>query len=229
MKTLLSHKTMWFIAFLFEISLIGRCGAQTNQIVMPSGDRVTLKSAGVETNGFSAGITLRWTHGLGELPDISSGIGLKPSIATNNPPGQSKPPHDWFSPGFVYFASEKLMCGPMELRDAKGRQMPSLKPQVTLSNAYPLTLKFSALWGQRPGAGGLHRDKMPMPIFRETLNLPLFHLKDYFKVKEPGDYQLVIWPKIYKKSETNGDVLQRIDLPPITVNFKWSDDADRKN
>ncbi len=47
-------------------------------------------------------------------------------------------------------------------------------------------------------------------------------LTDYFDIKEPGQYTFTVWPKIYKHSSTNTDICNRIDLPPVSVTFKWN-------
>jgi len=40
---------------------------------------------------------------------------------------------------------------------------------------------------------------------------------NFFKLKVGEEYKLTIWPKIYKRSETNNDIFKRIDIPPVTI------------
>lgn len=49
----------------------------------------------------------------------------------------------------------------------------------------------------------------------------VFYLNDYFEIKGPGEYKFTVSAKLYKQSETNSDVYQRIDIPPVTVPIQW--------
>jgi hypothetical protein len=46
-------------------------------------------------------------------------------------------------------------------------------------------------------------------------------LTNYFNIKKSGEYELTIWPKIYKRSAKDRDLCERIDVPPVTIPIKW--------
>ena len=57
---------------------------------------------------------------------------------------------------------------------------------------------------------------VPVPSLYERT----FQLHDYFDLKTPGEYQFTVWPKLYNRSATNGEIYLRIDVPPVTGTFK---------
>ena len=116
-------------------------------------------------------------------------------------------------------------CGPVELRDAKGRSLPLLKPEVSQPDAYPARYSLSdedANFIHRHGAY-LGPGIFPEPVLavHSSSDLAKFNLEEYFDLKEPGEYLLTVWPKIYKRAAKGADVCERIDLPPVTVTIKW--------
>ena len=127
----------------------------------------------------------------------------------------------------IYFLATNSFCGFIELRDQSGDKITLLKPEMNLPESYPnsynlkianrlLMEKTSYIGADKPGClSGTDPEQCR------------FHLKDYFKIEKPGDYQLTVWPKIYKRSETNRDLCDRIDLPPVTIPIKWTDDASK--
>jgi hypothetical protein len=134
-------------------------------------------------------------------------------------------------------------CGPIELRDGTGRRLRLLKPQVASSNAYPATYNSQTersnhfrliQWYPGPKI-------FPPPLFAtstrselvrfqlggqerppgSTLFVRWFQLAEYFDLKDSGEYTLTVWPKIYRRSETNRDICIRMNLPPVTASFRW--------
>lgn len=221
MATRFYCSTIQVLLSIVAIPLAGACGEQTVKSAAPTIDHTKVVSVEAETNGIKARLTMAWVHGFSELPRISATVTLKSEIATNASSLTTKRTNDWYGPMFTYFVFERTL-GPMELQDAKGQKLRTLKPKVTAADAYPSSASLRALWvSQRHGDLGRH--KMPWVLTRSTLDLPLFNLRDYYEIAKPGDYQLTIWPKIYKKSDTNGDLLQRIGLPPISMTFKFDE------
>lgn len=121
-----------------------------------------------------------------------------------------------------YFVATNSFCGFVELRNESEDVITLLKPEMNLQESYPdsynlkisnriLMEKISYMGADKPGClSGTDPEQCR------------FHLKDYFKIEKPGDYQLTVWPKIYKRSETNSDLCERIDLPPVTIPIKWA-------
>jgi hypothetical protein len=121
-----------------------------------------------------------------------------------------------------YFLATNSFCGFVELRDQSGDKVALLKPEVNSPEAYPdaydlklanrlLMEKVAYMGAPKPGClSGMDPEQCR------------FHLQKYFKLEKTGDYQLTVWPKIYKRSETNRDLCERIDLPPVTIPIKWS-------
>jgi hypothetical protein len=48
-----------------------------------------------------------------------------------------------------------------------------------------------------------------------------FQLDDFFDLRQPGEYTVRVWPKIYKLSTQSTNLCERIDLPPISVGIRW--------
>jgi hypothetical protein len=63
----------------------------------------------------------------------------------------------------------------------------------------------------------------PVPV--SFLSPGAVNLGEFFDIKQPGDYTLTVWPKIYKRSAQDKDLCERIDLPPVTATFKWPENA----
>ena len=119
----------------------------------------------------------------------------------------------------------------MELRDAAGQKVKLLKPELELAGTYPDFLDWGVL---RMRISGLNSNLEQIHAgqwqeFNRHGDIQLAEgrplaLKDVFAVKEPGTYQLTLWPKIYKRSEKpddNRDIFQRIDLPAVAMTIKW--------
>ena len=125
--------------------------------------------------------------------------------------------------GGKFFAATNSFCGLIELRDASGDTIPLLKPEVNSSEAYPIAYRLDIvghLLAKNIGLG----PALPMVMYGSDAELS-FYLKDYFKIKEPGEYQLTVWPKIYKRLGTNDDLCVRIDVPPVTIPIHWADES----
>jgi hypothetical protein len=182
------------------------------------------------TNGIRAGITVRQAAGPTGAPAISV-------FVTNSNPGELFQAKDygtnWLKPflekvgnnDWLYYMATNSFCGPVELRDAKGRSLPLLKPEVSRPEAYPPRYSLSAdnfnrLYRNRAYLGpGI----FPLPLLGAHLSSELvkLDLAEHFDLKEPGDYELTVWPKIYKRISKTSDLCERIDVPPVSVTLRW--------
>jgi len=184
------------------------------------GREITQWVDGAETNGFYARVSLHWPHGVAELPLISVIVlGTSNGLAAN--PSLPNRPHDWFEPGFTYYVSSGGLPGPMELKDAAAHPLPAVKESMVSAGRFPAGVRFSDLYRQQQMKKGIRSLRMPEPLIKRATALPALRLQDLFTVEKPGAYRLTIFAKIYKKSESNGDLLQRIDLPPVAVPFRY--------
>ena len=123
-----------------------------------------------------------------------------------------------------YYVPTNSFCGFVELRAANGKKIELLKPEVNSAEAYPATyslLKMSEILNRH----AVLEPTMPRPISGNDPEFCIFHLKDYFKYDNVGNYQLTVCPKIYKRSATNDDLCERLDLPPVTISIKWNGDS----
>ena len=125
-----------------------------------------------------------------------------------------------------------LSCGLIELRDNNGGKIPLLKNSIFSPKLYPDTFNITNQAKLIP----IDKNKftsmlLPAPQSRspdflrepgKNYSIALFNLNSYFKPTKTGVYILTIWPKIYKKSETNEELYERIDLPPVTIPIKWA-------
>ena len=102
-----------------------------------------------------------------------------------------------------------------------------LKPEVLSPESYPDTLRWSILFQQEMQRSTLsHVVPGDLGLFGvngtdTSGQLGFFDLGDYFQTKEPGEYKLTLWPKIYKRTGLDNDLYQRIDIPPVSVTFQW--------
>ena len=119
-----------------------------------------------------------------------------------------------------YFDAQNSFIGFIELKDSDGNKIPLLKTNVNSQAAYPNT--YSLHQARMESNNHNMGPELPYAITGSDPEAGNFHLQSYFKIENPGDYLLTVWPKIYKKSETNQDIVQRIDLPPVTIPIKWA-------
>jgi hypothetical protein len=164
---------------------------------------------GLETNGIRAIALLRAPC------DVQIRIILKTHSTEAGRIGKlEKRPPIWGFDDAVYFMATNSFCGLVELRDPKGNTISSLRPDLNSLNAYPDSYNLMSMHYLLM-TQYTHYSGPPLP--RTTELIPSFCITNLFKIKEAGEYQLMIWPKIYKRSATNDDVCERIDLPPVTI------------
>ena len=126
---------------------------------------------------------------------------------------------DRYSP--IYLGTTNGFCGLIELDDVNGKSIQLTEPEVNNLNAYPDYLRWSIL---DPKMGGVFLNNLRLNTevyFNSNISQRgMFQLRDYFQIKQSGEYKLTVWPKIYKRSENpddDRDLYQRIDIPPISV------------
>lgn len=112
----------------------------------------------------------------------------------------------------VFFKATNSLSALLELRDQQGKVVPLLKP-VT---GYPSCFRLREL-----GTDGPFKAHLADPLIGRLPELARFELSDWFAINKGGEYQLTVWPKVYKRVKENDDLCQRVDLPPVTVNIKW--------
>jgi len=186
------------------------------------------------TNGIRGGITVRQGGGQRGGPAISV-------FVTNSNPGELFQEKDhgtnWLAPflkkvgnnDWLYYMATNSFCGPVELRDANGRNLRLLKPEVSQPDAYPARYSLSAEDANylRRHHAYLGSGIFPLPLLgaRSASELVTVDLAEYFDLRQSGEYLFTVWPKIYRRVPKSNDLCDRIDLPPVTVpiNFKeWS-------
>jgi hypothetical protein len=183
---------------------------------------------GMPTNGICGSAQVVCDTGISNLPIIDVRV-----INTNlyGFRGEKEPdPHDAlavFHPviagAALYFAPTNSFCGPVELKDGSGRLVPLLKPEFSKIESYPPSFSVTYAKEHNPRTNSF----FPVALLSSADSLIRFQLGDYFDVRAPGDYQLTVWPKIYKRPDTNSDNAQRIDLPPVSVNIHWTGSTNR--
>ena len=174
---------------------------------------------GKSTNGVFGEAMVFWDSDHNMLP------GVKVSIVNSNAPFAMNSNVDLltamelaFSNSSLYFAPTNLFCGPVELRNAEGRRIPTTRPDLTLAAAYPRCISLRLAKSQKPTSGGRI---LPGQLLSWHAQLARFPLNDLFRLEENGVYTLTIWPKVYQRAATNVDECCRLDLPPVSVCFEW--------
>lgn len=194
------------------VLLFGRGGAV---FCAPTGS-VNLSAAGIEgapTNGISGWVSVdAWSY----LVNVSVRI-VHGEIQFTNSSRRLEP--QW-----KYFLATNSFCGPLELRDAAGRDVPPRKPGVESLTSYPASFDLRSVRSNFHWAH-LHAfysgPEVPEPIIVRSMPLASFYLSDYFAMRKPGRYTLIVWPKIYARKSAADTVCQRIDIPPVTAAVDW--------
>lgn len=205
------------VATLFAFSAQGLRANDANQpqVVTCTGTGNVWNIRGAATNGIS-----------GEVRIVCEGQSRFLSVVFVMRQGSLLPLQGTNSP--VYKAS---FCGPIELQDADGNNIPLLKPDVSSPELYPDSFNLTNHIKLMPKLEkGFILMLPPAPqsydpdFLREPnryYSIATFNLNSYFKPEKAGEYKLTVWPKIYRQSETNNDIYQRIDVPPIAVIIEW--------
>jgi hypothetical protein len=127
---------------------------------------------------------------------------------------------------FICIKGTNRFCGPMVLQDMNGDEISPKTPALSSFQSYPKQ------FGRRQATMDAQRGERgyaSVPWF-ETLigrmpQLAQFFLDEHFKLEKPGNYCLIIWPRIYIHrpwiSETN-DLCERVDMLPVSVNVNWT-------
>lgn len=152
------------------------------------------------------------------FPFTNPAVKLYPSTFTNASGARfiNDPSKSW-----MYFMATNSFCGFVELCDSVGQKLDLIKTEVNRHDSYPATynLKLARqfLMDKR---GSLDGSQLPHPLIGANPSFS-FYLKDYFRIRNSGEYQLTVWPIIYKRSATNSDVCERINLTPVKIPIKW--------
>jgi len=174
---------------------------------------------GEETNGIRARINLDVANNL--LISAHVQIKLDTNMHSMSFQAAELSKRDPSGHGWKFFMATNLFSGPMELSDSAGHKMQSLNPDCTFPEMWPHKYHLFAI---SAGLIDKHRiysgPSMPLPLSLSDMQIFSFHLADYYKIKEPGNYKLTIWPKIYQRVSPTNDICERIDIPPVTIDLK---------
>lgn len=121
----------------------------------------------------------------------------------------------------IFFMATNSFSGFVALRNELGQEIEILKPEVNLPISYPASYGLTTT-RQLLSRKGVIEPARPGCLSGSDPEQYCFRLQDYFKIEKPGDYQLTICPIIYKRSETNADIVHRIDIPPVTIPIHWT-------
>ena len=124
--------------------------------------------------------------------------------------------------GPPYLVPTNGFLGVISLCDSNNLELPLVNPNLNSTNSYPDKLDWHKMNEPRKDGGwGYWRLRCNNGIFRtpeQTLcQICRVNLRDIYMLTNSGTYKLTIWPKIYKRTETNEDIYQRIDLLPMST------------
>ena len=182
------------------------------------------------TNGIRGEVEVIWNRGMKKPPQIAvfvsntntAEVVRQEEFGTNWTIGvlNRMVKNDW-----LYYMPTNEFCGPIALKDSGGRQVSLLHPNVSLPQAYPssysLTVEHGNYFNRYHFYSGPGVFPYPLMAITARSEITRFQLEDYFGIKEPGEYELTVWPKIYKRRAKNSDLCDRVDLPPVSVTIKW--------
>jgi hypothetical protein len=242
------------VSLLITVCMSWIAGAQSNQTTSPIGGAIPSPTWqwGMATNGFCGELRVSWDDDHRRLPRIAvwvvdlAGVRAAEIAVANTNLARHEVPTWAFGEThwdmtnwrgtiirrmryneWLYYMATNFFCGPIELQSSSGRKLPALKPEVCAMEGYPVAYRFGTATNNVRQSDDYHGPPIPNGLGNFHPRLASFPLGDYFEVKEPGEYTLTVWPKIYKRSASDADLCQRIDLPPVTVTIKW-DEAPHK-
>lgn len=220
-------KPLLVVVSLLLVPLSGLSQPNQSSSPVPGAMPCPERNWGMPTNGICGEAAVIWSRGVARLPDIAVNVintnrggFFGPDSSTNEVKAFVD---SAFSDQALYFSPTNLFCGPLELRGPNGLLLPPLKPGIASPQAYPPTFNLGA---SKKNNRNFPAD-FPLPLESWNARLAEFRVEDYYQVKEPGEYRLSVWPKIYKRASTNSDICVRVDLPPVSVTIKW--DAETNN
>jgi hypothetical protein len=231
-SVVITMNIMWFRIIVFGVSAIVCIRAQGKP-----GDKAEMarKTAarwtwGVPTNGIVGGIyvssqpleynTEYWVYVHEEF---------KVSVDSSPPTFYSEPnsnslSYGWFlkkfgdtNPAGMFFKATNYFCGPVLLRDSNGVAVPARNPHLVSPSAYPQSFRQSELGQIDP-----FHAKFAVALAGRLPQLAKLNLRDLFDIKQPGDYILTVWPKIYRQLRSDDDLCERVDLLPISLKIHWT-------
>jgi hypothetical protein len=128
---------------------------------------------------------------------------------------------------WMYFMATNSFCGLIELTDQAGQKLPLLKPQVNSEAAYPASYRLrQERTTYRPRRSWVYPFAL-VPQVGTNAEMLSFKLEDYFRIQSPGEYHLTVSPKVYKRSATNNDLCERLDLSAVTVLINWTNKIEK--
>ena len=209
MKTIHHFPWLQFCSAAVIYLLAGTSGARAWE---------SYEAEGLATNGIYASVSYR--------PDYPGGGHAISTFIHFKPPSTNIDYISAFEVGKYqaakYFSTPNSFIGFIELNNTNGDKIPVLKPWVNSPDAYPssYSLKQARVDLNKGTSMG---PELPGAITGIDPEAGNFYMKDFFLIEKPGDYQLTVWPKIYRRSEANNDLMKRIDLPPVTIPIHWTE------
>ena len=233
MKNAFFDTSAFFLMAAILLFLPGDGGAQVlaTNASEPRRQLLNMSATGAPTNGLRAEIFMEWPEGQMKLAETTVYVLGVPGWTNDNISLTNKSDKDWLieymvklaNSDWLYYKPTNAFCGPIELVDAGARKCELLTPEVSLAESYPDSYSFALANGayiwRHPYSGGAY--DFPTPIVEPLSKTAQFRIADYFAITNAGAYRLTVWPKIYKRSSTNKDLCERIDLPPVTITFQW--------
>jgi hypothetical protein len=122
---------------------------------------------------------------------------------------------DW-----MFYLPTNLFCGPISLTSKNGVIISSTQPE-TLSSSYPSYFSLTEVKNHFSRSHVYYSGPpFPRPLTFPVERVAQFRIGRYFKINTNEVYQLIVSPKIYRRSATNNDLYERLDLSPVTILIK---------
>ena len=183
-------------------------------------DTLKYRGQGASTNGIYASIKYEHDSYFRDSSDLVKTFYFFSPPSTNIPfmsPFYTEP---FYSA--VYFLGTNSFSGLVELTDSTGKKIPLLNSNFNSAAVYPNQYCLSQAYHDLNSSLSMGAS-LPVGITGTGLRYGRpFNLPEIFKIEKSGDYQFTLWPIIYKRSETNRDIVCRIDIPPVTIPIKWT-------
>jgi hypothetical protein len=225
-------KSLFCVVSLFAAAGIlcaHAAGISSNEAVELARKTASQWTWGAPTNGIVGGIyvnsqplkhtTEYWVYVHEEFKTSAD----SPPPTFYSEPNSNALPQGWFLKKFgdtnwagTYFKATNYFCGPVALRNSDGVEVPTRNPNLVSLGVYPKLFRHSEL-----GMLDDFHGKLASPLGGRLPQLAKIKLEDLFEMKQPGDYVLTIWPKIYRQLKNDDDLCERIDVSPVSLKIKW--------
>ena len=124
--------------------------------------------------------------------------------------------NDW-----LFYLPTNGFGGPLELQNAQGQKIASLRAKGSAPEDYPISFSFREAESNFMSKFMFYSGPaFPIGIQNQGIITAPFKLANFFALTNGVEYKLTLWPMLYTRVPTNRYLCVRVELEPVTVKFK---------